>query len=124
MKFTASIFASLVIGAQAFTSSPIASTRPSTRMQMAEQEAKTRVTGKVEKFFSEKGSGLVRNFGFIIPDDGGENVFVHFSSLNKDGLKSLNEKETVTYDTEYVEDKKKWRAVNVDGKGDGLENKQ
>jgi len=113
MKFIASILASLVIGAQAFTSAPIAS-RSMTRMQMSEQEGQTRVTGKV-KFFSEKG------FGFIAPDDGGENLFVHFSGLNKDGFKTLNEDETVTYDTEYDEDKKKWRAVNVDGNGDGMD---
>lgn len=98
--------AALLAQAIAFAPFPCTTNRVATRIAMAE------CTGTV-KFFSEKG------YGFITPDDGSEDIFVHFSAINKDGFKSLNDGETVTYDKKFDDQKQKWSAANVDGKGDG-----
>ena len=64
--------------------------------------------GTVKWFNAEKG------FGFISNDDGGEDVFVHFSAIQGNGYRSLNEGQRVTYDTEPdPKDSRKMRAVNV-----------
>ena len=48
-------------------------------------------TGTVKWFNAEKG------FGFIQPDDGSEDVFVHFREIKSEGYKSLNENQKVSY---------------------------
>lgn len=62
-------------------------------------------TGTVKWFNDDKG------FGFIQQDDGGDDVFVHFSGIAADGYKSLKEGQSVEY--EVQEDEKGLRAVNV-----------
>lgn len=64
-------------------------------------------TGTVKWFNAEKG------YGFLTNDNGTEDVFVHFSAINADGYKSLNEGQRVTFDTEVDARHNKVRAVNV-----------
>lgn len=65
-------------------------------------------TGTVKWFNAEKG------FGFISNDNGGGDVFVHFSAIMTDGFKALNEGQRVTFDTETdPKNPQKLRAVDV-----------
>lgn len=62
-------------------------------------------TGTVKWFNSSKG------YGFITPDAGGQDVFVHISALEKAGMRFLNENDKVSYD--LVTEKGKTSAGNL-----------
>jgi CspA family cold shock protein len=56
------------------------------RSTMAERK-----TGTVKWFSNEKG------YGFIVPEEGGEDLFVHYSEIDTDGFKSLDEDDRVEF---------------------------
>jgi cold shock CspA family protein len=55
-----------------------------------------------------------KGFGFITPDDGSQDVFVHQSNIHADGFRSLRDGEALVYDVESKDDGKSF-AVNVTG---------
>ena len=77
-------------------------------------------TGQVKWFNNAKG------FGFILPDGGGADLFVHYSAIWMDGYKTLKAGQAVTFDT--VEGPKGLHAANIrpveesGGAGDEEEN--
>jgi CspA family cold shock protein len=50
--------------------------------------------GKVKWFNNAKG------FGFIVPEDGGEDIFAHYSTIKMDGYRSLKAGQDVTYEVQ------------------------
>ncbi len=63
-------------------------------------------TNGVVKWFNN-----AKGFGFIEPEGGGDDIFVHYSSIKSDGYRSLNEGQTVTYEAE--QGPKGFHAVEV-----------
>ena len=66
-----------------------------------------RQTGKVKFFNNEKG------FGFIMPDNGNKDVFVHVSAVQGSGLQGLAEGQAVSFEIEPDKKGKGPKAVNL-----------
>ena len=64
-------------------------------------------TGIVKFFNAERG------YGFIKPDDGARDVFVHITAVEQAGLKSLNEGQKISFDVEPDKKGKGPKAVNL-----------
>ncbi|NLK38732.1 MAG: cold-shock protein [Clostridiales bacterium] len=61
------------------------------------------------KWFNES-----KGFGFIANDEGGEDVFVHYSGIIAEGFKTLKEGQKVSFDVEQdPKNQNKLRAINV-----------
>ena len=64
-------------------------------------------TGTVKFFNTQKG------FGFIRPDDGSKDVFVHITAVERAGLKDLTEGQRITFEVEPDKKGKGPKAVNL-----------
>jgi CspA family cold shock protein len=68
---------------------------------------KDMATGTVKWFNSQKG------FGFIVPDEGGADVFVHITAVEQAGLRGLDEGQKVSYEIQVDEKRGKSSATNI-----------
>jgi CspA family cold shock protein len=80
---------------------------PRTRRRVFNESVKGKLmpTGTVKFFNTQKG------FGFIQPDDGSKDVFVHISAVERAGMRSLNEGQKISY--EVIMERGKQAAGNI-----------
>ncbi len=74
---------------------------------MGLQEIRMRQTGTV-KFFNQ-----TKGFGFITPDQGGNDVFVHITAVERSGLGTLDEGRRISFETEPDKRGKGPKAINL-----------
>jgi len=74
---------------------------------MGEETAKMRQMGTVKFFNATKG------YGFITPDEGGKDVFVHVTAVERSGIGNLDEGMRISYDTEPDKHGKGPKAINL-----------
>jgi cold shock protein len=75
--------------------------------QCGERSFPMAMTGTVKFFNGERG------YGFIKPDDGGRDVFVHITAVERAGLKDLTEGQRITFEVEPDKKGKGPKAVNL-----------
>jgi len=84
------------------------------KAQAAPEHAR-RVSGTRSAAHMERGTvkmfSVTRGFGFITPDDGSPDIFVHVNSLKMSGIPSVSAGDRVEY--ERVQDNKGWQAYRV-----------
>ena len=66
------------------------------------------MTNGIVKFFNSQ-----KGFGFIKPDDGGADIFVHISAVERSGLKTLAENQSISYELYKDERRGKTSAVDL-----------
>jgi CspA family cold shock protein len=77
------------------------------RLAARQDKEMTHMPTGIVKFFNE-----TKGYGFIQPDDGGPDSFVHISDVERAGLRTLNRDQKVSYEVEQDE-RGKSRAVNL-----------
>ena len=77
------------------------------KFEMEERTPAMSQSGTVKFFNTEKG------FGFITPEDGGKDVFVHISAVQASGMESLTENQQITFETEPDNRGKGPKAINI-----------
>ena len=98
----------MLCGSYFLLSLPLAATRgPSTQEDPQKRmEYQMAITGTVKFFNADKG------YGFIAPEDGTADAFVHISAVERAGMSTLNQNQRVSYELE-ADKKGKMAAVNL-----------
>lgn len=81
--------------------------RDPARRHIYDMENDTMTIGTVKWFNAQKG------FGFIQPDDGGKDVFVHISAVERSGIGNLHEGQKISFDVETDPRRGKVSATNL-----------
>ena len=76
-------------------------------MTNVDQKGNSMTNGTVKFYNDQKG------YGFIAPDDGGSDVFVHATALERAGMSGLSEGQKVTFDTEIDSRSGKTAVANI-----------